>query len=78
MGSSKGRRGSGVSGYVVVAANSPHRLEQHEAAGGWPSRVKVLASSTLGTAASGEGGDCVCALVLLVFWCALPGAWGDR
>ena len=58
MGTSKGRRGSGASTSVVIAANSPHRLEQHEAAGGWPSRVKVLAPSTLGTAASREG-DCV-------------------
>lgn len=59
MGTSKGRRRSGASASVVIAANSPHRLEQHEAAGGWPSRIKVLASSTLGIAASREGGDCV-------------------
>lgn len=57
MGSSKGRRVGGLSpGLPNGAASSPHqRLQQHEAGGGWPGRVKVLASSTLGNAAREEG-----------------------
>lgn len=60
MGSSKGRRGSGAS-----LANSPQRLEQHEAEGGWRGRVKILASSTFGAAATKEQGVhlCVCHFV---------------
>lgn len=49
----KGRRGSGV-----TLANSPYRLEQHEAVGGWRGRVRVLSSSTLGAAATKEDGAC--------------------
>ncbi|CAN0563841.1 unnamed protein product, partial [Ectocarpus sp. 12 AP-2014] len=47
----KGRRGSGV-----TLASSPHRLEQHEAEGGWRGRIRVLSSSTLGAAATKEDG----------------------
>eukprot|EP00752_Nemacystus_decipiens_P010393 g9262.t1 len=57
MGSSKGRRGSGAS-----LAISPQRLEQHEAEGGWRGRVKVLASSTFGAAATKEKGGRAVAL----------------
>lgn len=67
MGSSKGRRGSGT-----LQANSPHRLEQHEAEGGWRGRVKVLASSTLGAAATKEEGQqrgCGCCVVLWACVC---------
>ncbi|CAM9124614.1 unnamed protein product [Ectocarpus fasciculatus] len=53
----KGRRGSGV-----TLANSPHRLEQHEAEGGWRGRVRVLSSSTLGAAATKEDGGRIVAL----------------
>lgn len=52
MGSGKGRRGSGAS---TITANSPSRQQQYEAEGGWPGRVKVLASSTMGSAARDEG-----------------------
>lgn len=64
MGSGKGKRGSGAS-----LANSPHRLEKHEAEGGWRGRVKVLASSTFGAAATKEEGvlpaGCACVRVLV-------------
>lgn len=37
-------------------ASSPQRLEQHEAEGGWRGRVKVLAASSFGAAATKEQG----------------------
>lgn len=59
MGSGKGRRGSGSpSALRLATAHSPRRTQQSKAEKGWPARVKVLASSTLGDAASREEGAC--------------------
>lgn len=72
MGSGKGRNGSGTpsSSFAGVSSDSPlssartsktqrqPQLQQdkRQAEGGWPARVKVLASSTLGIADRDEGG----------------------